>query len=74
MTVRPMQTPLAVRYREEFPIFRQSVYLNSCSLGALSRRSRARVNEHLDHWERRGASASERSDAPGPIRLLRRHL
>jgi len=57
MTVRPMQTPLAVRYREEFPIFRQSVYLNSCSLGALSRRSRARVNTYLDQWETRGASA-----------------
>ena len=57
MTVRPIQTPLAVRYREEFPIFRQSVYLNSCSLGALSRRSRARVNTYLDQWETRGASA-----------------
>ena len=57
MTVRPMQTPLAVRYRDEFPIFRHSVYLNSCSLGALSRRSRARVNTYLDQWETRGASA-----------------
>jgi len=57
MTVRPMPTPLAVRYREEFPIFRHSVYLNSCSLGALSRRSRARVNTYLDQWETRGASA-----------------
>lgn len=52
-----MPPPLAVRYREEFPIFRQSVYLNSCSLGALSRRSRARVNTYLDQWETRGASA-----------------
>ena len=57
MTVRPLHTLLAVRYREEFPIFRQSVYLNSCSLGALSRRSRARVNTYLDQWETRGASA-----------------
>ena len=57
MTVRPLHTSLAVRYREEFPIFRQSVYLNSCSLGALSRRSRARVNTYLDQWETRGASA-----------------
>ncbi|HEU5048734.1 MAG TPA: aminotransferase class V-fold PLP-dependent enzyme [Gemmatimonadales bacterium] len=44
-------------YRDEFPIFRHSVYLNSCSLGALSLRARARVNEFLDLWERRGASA-----------------
>lgn len=57
MTVRPQETSLAVRYRDEFPIFRQSVYLNSCSLGALSRRSRARVNTYLDQWETRGASA-----------------
>ena len=44
-------------YRAEFPIFRQSVYLNSCSLGALSSRSRAKVNEYLDLWEGRGAAA-----------------
>ncbi|HXE57742.1 MAG TPA: aminotransferase class V-fold PLP-dependent enzyme [Gemmatimonadales bacterium] len=45
------------RYREEFPIFRRSIYLNSCSLGALSRRSRARVEAYLDLWEERGAPA-----------------
>ena len=44
-------------YRAEFPIFRRAIYLNSCSLGALSTRSRARVNEYLDLWERLGASA-----------------
>jgi selenocysteine lyase/cysteine desulfurase len=44
-------------FRAEFPIFRRSVYLNSCSLGALSLRSRARVNEFLDLWEERGAAA-----------------
>lgn len=44
-------------YRAEFPIFRRSIYLNSCSLGALSLRSRAKVNECLDLWDTRGASA-----------------
>jgi kynureninase len=44
-------------YRAEFPIFRHSIYLNSCSLGALSRRSRAKVNEFLDIWDSRGAAA-----------------
>ena len=44
-------------YRAEFPIFRRSIYLNSCSLGALSIRSRAKVNEFLDLWETRGAAA-----------------
>jgi len=48
---------IAARYRAEFPIFERCVYLNSCSLGALSRRSRARVNEYLDLWDSRGASA-----------------
>jgi selenocysteine lyase/cysteine desulfurase len=44
-------------YRAEFPIFRRSIYLNSCSLGALSVRSRAKVNEFLDLWESHGAAA-----------------
>jgi selenocysteine lyase/cysteine desulfurase len=45
------------RYRSEFPIFERQVYMNSCSLGALSKRSRARVVELLDIWEGRGAAA-----------------
>ena len=52
-----MLTTPAARYRAEFPIFERCVYLNSCSLGALSRRSRSRVNEYLDLWDTRGASA-----------------
>jgi selenocysteine lyase/cysteine desulfurase len=44
-------------YRAEFPVFHHSRYLNSCSLGALSVRARARVNECLDLWEQRGAAA-----------------
>lgn len=48
--------PLA-RYRAEFPIFERRVYLNTCSLGALSVRSRRRVAEFLDLWEARGAPA-----------------
>lgn len=54
----PLAAPAPPRdYRAEFPIFRRSIYLNSCSLGALSTRSRARVNECLELWETRGASA-----------------
>lgn len=48
--------PLA-RYRAEFPIFERRIYLNSCSLGALSVRSRERLKEFLDEWEARGAAA-----------------
>jgi kynureninase len=54
----PVAAPAPPRdYRAEFPIFRRSIYLNSCSLGALSTRSRARVDEYLDLWETRGAAA-----------------
>jgi len=54
----PTAAPAPPRdYRAEFPIFRRSVYLNSCSLGALSTRSRAKVGEFLDLWEARGAAA-----------------
>jgi kynureninase len=45
------------RYRGEFPIFRDSVYLNTCSLGALGERSRRKVAEFLDVWQSRGAAA-----------------
>ncbi len=44
-------------YRAEFPIFEEQIYLNTCSLGALGCRSRRRVEEFLDVWQRRGAAA-----------------
>ena len=50
-------TPPLARYRAEFPVFDGQIYLNTCSLGALSRRSRARVEAFLDEWDRRGAAA-----------------
>jgi len=52
----PVAHPLA-RYRSEFPIFRDRIYLNTCSLGALGARARRKVSECLDCWESRGASA-----------------
>jgi selenocysteine lyase/cysteine desulfurase len=45
------------RFRSQFPIFERSIYLNSCSLGPLSVRARTRINQYLDLWETRGASA-----------------
>src|ERR1700704_6793897 len=45
------------RYRSEFPIFRDAVYLNTCSLGALGDRTRRRVTEFFDLWQGRGAAA-----------------
>lgn len=44
-------------YRDEFPILGKKTFLNTCSLGALSRRSRAGVEEFLDRWDELGASA-----------------
>lgn len=48
--------PLA-DYRREFPVFARQIYLNTCSLGALSTRSRQRVEEFLRIWDARGAAA-----------------
>src|SRR2546422_8044905 len=55
-SVKPRALGLA-RYRGEFPIFQSSVYLNTCSLGALGERSRRKIAEYLDLWQSRGASA-----------------
>ncbi len=44
-------------WREEFPIFRRTRYLNTCSLGALSRRVRAAHEAFLTEWEEHGATA-----------------
>src|SRR2546425_3100145 len=55
-SVKPRILGLA-RYRGEFPIFRDRIYLNTCSLGALGERARRKVTEFLDGWDTRGASA-----------------
>ncbi len=44
-------------WRDEFPVFEHCRYLNTCSLGALSRRVRAAQTRFLDEWERSGATA-----------------
>lgn len=43
--------------RTEFPILERKTYLNTCSLGALSRRSIDAVSEFLRLWNELGASA-----------------
>lgn len=43
--------------RDEFPILGTSVYLNSCSLGPLSRRAEGYLRDFLDRWHAMGASA-----------------
>ncbi len=44
-------------YRDEFPILSRKTYLNSCSLGALSRRSMQGLAEFQEQWNELGASA-----------------
>ena len=44
-------------WRAEFPILERKTYLNSCSLGALSRRALARVAIFHEEWHEHGASA-----------------
>lgn len=43
--------------RADFPTLSRTTYLNTCSLGALSRQSREAVMRFLDLWEEHGASA-----------------
>ncbi|HWH08483.1 MAG TPA: aminotransferase class V-fold PLP-dependent enzyme [Candidatus Thermoplasmatota archaeon] len=43
--------------RADFPTLERRTYLNTCSLGALSRQSREAVGRFLDLWEEMGASA-----------------
>lgn len=43
--------------RSEFPILERKTYLNSCSLGALSRRSESYLHDFTERWHDMGASA-----------------
>jgi kynureninase len=45
------------RLRADFPILGRRTYLNSCSLGALSRRSEAYLSDFTERWHEMGASA-----------------
>jgi kynureninase len=45
------------KWRDEFPILGRKTYLNSCSLGALSRRAESRLDRFREEWHTYGASA-----------------
>ena len=45
------------KIREEFPTLSKKNYLNSCSLGLLSDRSRGALNRYMDLWTELGAAA-----------------
>jgi kynureninase len=44
-------------HRPEFPILSRKTYLNTCSLGAVSQRTRAALDEFVEQWASYGASA-----------------
>lgn len=51
-------TPAALQaLRSQFPILGSHTYLNSCSLGALSKEAEARLADFTDLWHTMGASA-----------------
>lgn len=52
-----VEHPELLRYRAEFPILQKKTYLNSCSLGALSRRSMQNLNAFMETWNEWGAHA-----------------
>jgi len=51
------ETEMWTEFRHQFPIFDKATYLNTCSLGALSHRSRQAVDQFLELWQEMGASA-----------------
>lgn len=57
MTMTELTAARLDQIRREFPILQRTTYLNSCSLGALSRRAEDRLEHFLELWHRLGASA-----------------
>lgn len=57
MRTPPARHPELLAYRDEFPLLDASVYLNTCSLGARSERSRRRLGAFLEDWDGLGARA-----------------
>ena len=52
-----MTTLSPLQARDEFPILKKRNYLNSCSLGALSHRAEAYLDDFRERWHTMGASA-----------------
>ena len=53
----PIENPELKAYRDEFPILGRKTYLNSCSLGALSKRSMENMAQFMEMWNEWGAHA-----------------
>jgi selenocysteine lyase/cysteine desulfurase len=57
IATRPITEEEASAFRGQFPIFEHTVYLNSCSLGPLSRGGMAALAQYREDWSRFGAPA-----------------
>ncbi|MEM9458007.1 MAG: aminotransferase class V-fold PLP-dependent enzyme [Myxococcota bacterium] len=58
-----MTTPTAsslARYRDDYPILADSVYMNSNSMGAMPRAARDAATDYFDTWQREGVEAWDR--------------
>ncbi|HZU12602.1 MAG TPA: aminotransferase class V-fold PLP-dependent enzyme [Chloroflexota bacterium] len=53
----PLSDAEAAKYRDEFPIFDHTIYLNSCSLGPPSRRVQNALRQYAEDWSQYGAPA-----------------
>jgi len=66
MSAPDMRTRPGAAVRARFPVFREKIYVNSCSQGALSDSVRAAYGEYLAGWDEHGAEWQhwvERSEA-----------
>ncbi len=57
MPAPSVRHPELLDYRAEFPLLERSVYLNTCSLGARSERSRRHLDAFIADWDALGARA-----------------
>lgn len=57
MSTPPVRHADLLAHRDAFPLLARSVYLNTCSLGARSERSRRRLDAYLEEWDTLGARA-----------------
>ncbi len=53
----PAVDPALARYRDQYPILADSVYLNSNSMGAMPSAARAAATKYLDMWAHEGVEA-----------------
>lgn len=55
--ILPKLDPSLARYREDYPILAASTYMNSNSMGAMSRSAQGALQEYTDVWQRDGVEA-----------------